>query len=121
MTIHAILLWHEKWIIFSLSGAMKREKINQVTKIRESIFQGQLKFILQTPSKKVLTPTTREIYTKRVTTRNNAQLRLKKSITITVCVKINLQGIFVNPSPFRKRQKVTDVKSDGLPKQEKKL
>ena len=43
--IHSI----EKWVIFSLSGAMKRKNINQITKIRESIFQGQLKCILQTP------------------------------------------------------------------------
>ena len=34
---------------------------------------------------------------------------------------ILLQEIFVNPSPFRSRQKVTEVKSDGLPQQEKKL
>jgi hypothetical protein len=32
---------------------------------------------------------------------------------------IKIQEIFVNPSPFRSRQKVTDVKSDGLPKQKK--
>jgi hypothetical protein len=35
--------------------------------------------------------------------------------------KKNIQEIFVNPSPFRSRQKVTEVKSDGLPQQEKKL
>ena len=29
---------------------------------------------------------------------------------------IAIQEIFVNPSPFRRRQKVTDVKSDGLPR-----
>jgi hypothetical protein len=43
------LLWHETWELFSLSGATKRENINQITKIREPNFQGQLKFILQTP------------------------------------------------------------------------
>ena len=48
ININNTLTWHEKWVIFSLSGAMKRE-INQITKIREPIFQGQLKFILQTP------------------------------------------------------------------------
>jgi hypothetical protein len=32
-----------------------------------------------------------------------------------------IQEIFVNPSPFRSRQKVTDVKSDGFPKLEKNL
>ena len=37
-------------------------------------------------------------------------------------MKANLMGIqeiFVNPSPFRRRQKVTDVKSDGLPNKKK--
>ena len=44
----------------------------------------------------------------------------------TLCLSIRncfspirqIQEIFVNPSPFRSRQKVTDVKSDGLSRQE---
>ena len=49
---------------------------------------------------------------------------VRMTIELTLChcaLLLLIQEIFVNPSPFRSRQKVTDVKSDGLPKKEKKL